>query len=167
MSKSTNKFCRFYTFEIEFENTLNDAEFRLFCLLQRIIDWDSKHEKTFGSVNITVRDIRSDYLNTWSTGKISENLNSLIEKGWLERRGRSRIFIKDYWVYRVKDVRFVEQLVRHIRQGVQLPEHLGRLVEQYRQKDANSASFKIKDLKEKLKENVRLAEQASPLKTLK
>lgn len=121
MSKNRNKFCRLFNFDIEHEKSLEDSEVRFFHLMLRIVDWDQCHVNSFGSVSITVREFSKEYL-PWSPPKVSGIINSLIKKGWLERRGRSKILIRDYRIYRIRSVQEAGRLVQQIRQGVQIPE---------------------------------------------
>lgn len=128
MSRNRNKFCRLFNFDIEHEKQLGDAEVRIYHLFLRLVDWDSKHAN-FGSVEVTVRELAKEYL-PWSIGKVSETIRSLIVKGWLIKIGRSRIAIKNYWVYKQSNVREIEQLVQQARQGVQISEPVVRSTEE-------------------------------------
>lgn len=117
-----NKFCKLYGIELEYEKDLSDAEVRLYHVYLRIVDWDSKHTHTFGSSPVTIRQLQSEYLPNWSTGKISYTRQSLIKRGWLEKKPEKRIGVCYYMIYRSKSVKAAEHTIQLIRQGVQTPE---------------------------------------------
>ena len=138
-----NKFCKIFGIEIEYENQLTDQELRLYHLYLRIVHWDSRHE-SFGISDITILDIKKHYLHNWSTGKISNTRNSLIKKGWLEKYSRSEIGVKEYQVYRLKNVQSAEQCIQQMRQGLPINEQDVHSAEQdYEEKSALLKEEKI------------------------
>ena len=116
-----NKFCKIFGSEIEFENQLTDQEFRLYCLYLRTVHWDNRHE-SFGFSDLTIRNIRKHYLHNWSIGKISNTRRSLIKKGWLEKNQYGEIGVREYKIYRLKNVPSAEKCIQRIRQGLQINE---------------------------------------------
>lgn len=150
MSKNRNKFCRLFNFDIEHEKLLDDDEVRFFHLMLRVVDWDKRHTDTYGSIKITVRELK-EYL-PWAIGKISPVINSLIARGWLERKERSRISIRSYWIYRIRSVPKAEQLVQQLRQGVQIPEPPVQPAE----KDGFRELESIRKLKEEIARKMKL-----------
>jgi len=120
--KKPCKYTRLYGFEIDYEKRLTDPELRLYHLFLRLVDWDPKHEETFGSVaHLPFRDIIAAYL-PWSIGKISNVQRSLIAKGWIQKGKNRSIVIPNYGIYRVKNVHLAEKIFQKTRQGAPLTE---------------------------------------------
>jgi hypothetical protein len=86
------------------------------------VDWDKRHNETFSSTNTTLRDIKKFYLPNWSLGKISYTRRGLIKKGWLVERVDKRTEVRNYRIYREKNVQIVEQEFQLDKQNVQPPE---------------------------------------------
>jgi len=109
--------------EIETEKKLTDAEFRLYLLFRRLADWDPRHKDKFGTVCIPIRELRANYLpeKSWSTGKVSETINSLVAKGFLAKLPGYRLRVDKFWFYQGR-VQLVEQAFRLIEDGVQITE---------------------------------------------
>lgn len=109
--------------EIEKEKTLTDPEFRLYLLYRRLVDWDQRHKETFGTVKISIKAIKAQYLpeKNWSVGKISEATNQLIGKGFLKRVQGSRIAVENFWLFQER-VQRTERAFQLIEKGVQVTE---------------------------------------------
>ena len=88
----------------------------LHCMVQA--DWDKKHGSKFGTFEYRVREIKSDLLPYWSIGKISTVMNSLLDKGFLQRISRSRVRVALYGLCRAT-VQEAETAYSLIEQGVQ------------------------------------------------
>ncbi len=80
-------------------------------------DWDRKH-LNFGTFEKTIKEIRSEQLPNWSTGKISSVINLLVRKNFLTRIDKSQIRVENYWLYRSKPMK-AEQAYCLVEQGVQ------------------------------------------------
>ncbi len=135
---------KLYRKEADITKVFSDPEFRLFILFRMIADWDKRH-KTYGMTNVTIKNIQTEFLPEWSTGKISEIINHLIQKGFLSREGRSTIKIKNFWIWTIHNYQLAEQGLRHIELGIQPPEpevQRGELV------DTEVNRTKIKIMKE-------------------
>ena len=93
-----NGYVRVHRSDIESEKELNDAETRLYRLYYFMADWDKRHKETFGTVNIPFHAMKAAYLppKGWSIGKISETINSLIEKNRLRRVSKTRIAVDKF-----------------------------------------------------------------------
>lgn len=103
---------------------LKDSEIRLLLCCALMADWDKKH-KNFGTFEKTIREIKAEQLSSWSTGKISNTINSLITKKFLTRISSSRLRVENYWLYRANSKKaeyafqLLEQDIQPTEQGVQ------------------------------------------------
>lgn len=99
---------------------LSDQEFRMMFCCTSLADWDRKH-MNFGTFEKTIREIKSEILPTWSSGKISTILNSLINKKMITRIGKTRLRVEHYGLYRSRP-KEAEEFFRRIERSVQSTE---------------------------------------------
>jgi len=112
---------------------LTDQEYRLLDVYACLVSWDHKQKERFGTVaELTIRDIHTDHLPSWSTGKISGVIKSLINKGRLTRLPKKRMRVENFWIYQAKNeqaelaFQLIEQGIQPTIQNVQLAEQKQR-----------------------------------------
>lgn len=173
---SKNKWTRIYAKAIDYERQLKDAELRLFHIYLRIVGWDPKHTETFGSSDITQRDLlyllpdKKSGEKNWSVAKVNSVIKSLIDKGWIERRPDGRIAVINYVVYRLvgKDsARLAEQGIRWTRQGVRLEKPTVQPPEKSESDKMRELNEFKRELSNKMGFRVQLNERPPILKTPK
>ena len=137
-----------YRREVEREKILTDAELRLYYLYRRLADWDTRHTETFGTVKISIRELRKLYLpsSRWSIGKISATINGLITKEFLERLTTGRILIRYFGIFQAP-IRQGEPLLRLLEQGVPVDE---QSVSRPEQPDREALRLQRQNLSKKL-----------------
>ncbi len=140
------------------EKDLSDAEQRLLLIYRCVCDWDHKHANFFGSSDISLRELKNDFLPGWCIGKLSGVRNKLVEKGLLRRVGRTKFSILKPEIFygKIKDI---EQSFQLAEQSVQSEEQTVHLVEQ---KKALGRSLSMPSLTQ----SVHPAEQATGSKEL-
>lgn len=132
--------------EIEKEKQLTDPELRLYLLYRRLVDWDHRHKETFGTVKISIKSLKAQYLpeKNWSVGKISEATNQLIAKGFLSRVSGSRIAVQNFWLFQER-VQRAEHAFQLIEKGVQVDETNLRALEQTSAEENKRRFAKMKE----------------------
>jgi len=145
---------------LEYKKSLTDPEYHLLDIYACLVRWDKKDAVRFGTVdNLSIRDIRQDYLPKWSTGKISTTTNSLIKKGFLTRLPKKRMRVENFWIYQAP-VQQAERGFQLIEQGIQPTEQNIQLAEQKQQDDFEKAKQKIIDKYNPFDKNVQPNEQS-------
>lgn len=131
---------------LEYKKTLTDPEYRLLDIYASLVRWDKKDPSRFGTVDeLSIRDLRQDYLPTWSAGKISMTINALIEKELLARLPKKRMRVENFWIYQAA-IQQAERAFQLIEQGIQPSEQNVQLAEQKQLNDFEKAK---RDLIEK------------------
>lgn len=132
--------------EIAKEKELTDPEFRLYLLYRRLVDWDHRHTETFGTVKISIKALKAQYMpeKNWSVGKISEATNQLIAKGFLKRVSGSRIAVENFWLFQER-VQRAEHAFQLIEKGVQVTETNLRELEQANAEENKRRFAKMKE----------------------
>ena len=144
---------------IEYKKVLTDPEYRLLDIYACLVRWDKKDAVRFGTVdNLSIRDIRQDYLPNWSAGKISMITNQLIKKGFLTRLPKKRMRVENFWIYQAP-VQRAEQAFQLIEQGIQPTEQNIQQAEQKQHDDFEKARQKIVDKYSPFGKNVQPNEQ--------
>lgn len=114
---------KLYRWEVNREKGLTDAELRLYLLYRRLADWDSRHKETFGTVSVSIKTLRENYLpaKNWSMGKVSGVTKGLIQKGFLRRASYTRLAVDKFDVFQAT-VQQAEKMFQLIEKGFQITE---------------------------------------------
>jgi hypothetical protein len=122
---------------------LTDQEYRLLDVSACLVSWDHKQTERFGTVSdLTIRDIHLDHLPSWSTGKISGVIKSLIKKGRLTRLPKKRMRVENFWIYQAKNPQ-AEQAFQLIEQGIQPTIQNVQLAEQKQREELQNGMSKV------------------------
>jgi hypothetical protein len=115
---------------IKYKKPMTDQEARLFDVYLTQARWDKRDTERFGIVeNLSVRDIKAEFLPNWSVGKISEVGKSLVEKKFLAKLPKNRICVNNFWIYQATVLK-AEQGFQCLEQQVQPTEQNIRQNEQ-------------------------------------
>ncbi len=138
-------YLRLYRHELErLLRKLNNSEIVLYLFLVAKADWDPRHEKTYSTVKMTIRDLGKHLPRSAST--IHGTLTSLHKKRFVEK-SRGVIKVCYLWAYTTK-----QGFVYGPEQDDELPQHLAPPTEQeVRAQEQADIWRRIADLK-KLKQ---------------
>ncbi len=145
---------------LEYKKNLTDQEYRLLDIYVCLVRWDKKDPDRFGIVaELSIRDIKKDYLPKWAIGKISTVTKSLIAKGRLTRLPKKRMLVENFWIYQAKPPK-AEQAFQLIEQGIQPTEQNIQLAEQNQQSEIRKAREELLGKYSPFKKNVQPGEQS-------
>ena len=143
-----------------YNKNLTDQECRLLDMYACLVCWDIKNKERFGTVSeLTIKDIHDEHLPSWSTGKISGVIKSLIKKGRLTRLPKKRMRVENFWIYQAS-VQRAEQGFQLIEQGIHPTEQNVRLAEEKQFEDLQKEKQKMLDKFNPFRKNIQPNEQS-------
>lgn len=160
---------------------LTDQEYHLYDALLHIVDWDKNHKDNFGITKESLLDIHRHYLPFSSKSKLSGNVNSLIEKGYIKRRPDKSIEVINFYKLVNNDVQQAERFygdddidvfpnergVPENKQGVSPNEQGVQTTEQQGKSQINDDVSKIQENEAKNGQTVQpIEQQNTPKETL-
>ena len=159
--KNYQGFIRQYRYiALIYNRNLTDQECRLLNVYACLVGWDIKNTEHFGVVKeLTIEDIHQEHLPSWSTGKISGVIKSLIEKGRLTRLPKKRMRVENFWIYQAKPQQ-AEQAFQLIEQGIQPTEQNVQLAEEKQFEYLQKEKQKLLDKFNPFSKNVQPNEQS-------
>lgn len=92
MKDKQPSFIKLYRYQLDLMKKLSDSEFRLLVIFMSLAGWDPRHEKKYGIIDKTIRELQIDHIPSWkSTGKFSKVTRKLISRGALSKVGTRKI----------------------------------------------------------------------------
>ncbi len=91
-------------------------------------DWDQDHVN-FGKSDISIREIKEQFLPGWSTGKLSEVRKKMVENGGLRQYSRTQFGIPYPEIFYIKSIKKLEQAVQSAERSVHSTEQGVRIAE--------------------------------------
>lgn len=133
---------------IEYKKRMTDQEYRLFDMYVTYARWDKRDKERFGIVeDFSLRDIQSECLPSWSTGKLSEVRKSLVQKGFLTSLPKNKTSVNNFWLYQAT-VLHAERGFRCLEQNIQPTE---QNIRQNEQQDRATMQGEIQNLANKFR----------------